>query len=80
VGDYKARPLEPGVVIALDPMMWVPEEKLYIRIENCVVVTEDGVENMSEMIPAKLDDIEKLMKEKGILQKRPAVVKPMELK
>jgi Xaa-Pro aminopeptidase len=80
VGDYKARPLEPGVVIALDPMMWVPEEKLYIRIENCVVVTEEGVENMSEMIPAELDDIEKLMKEKGILQNRPAVFKPMELK
>ena len=25
VGDYKARPLEPGVVFALDPQMWVPE-------------------------------------------------------
>jgi len=70
VGNYAARPLEPGVVFALDPMMWVPEEKLYIRIENLVVITENGAENLSNMVPSKLDDIEKLMKEEGILQKR----------
>ncbi|MCP5050708.1 MAG: aminopeptidase P family protein, partial [bacterium] len=51
VGDYKKAPLKPGIFIALDPMMWVPEEKLYIRIENMVVVTENGAENLSDIIP-----------------------------
>jgi Xaa-Pro aminopeptidase len=73
VGDYKKAPLVPGIMIALDPMMWVPQEKLYIRIENMVVVTENGAENLSDIIPSKLDDIEKLMKEKGIVQIREAV-------
>jgi len=70
VGNYKAGPLKPGVVFALDPMMWVPEEKLYIRIENLIVVTENGAKNLSKLVPSKLEDIEKLIKESGILQMR----------
>jgi Xaa-Pro aminopeptidase len=67
VGNYKAKPLEPGVVFALDPMMWVPEEKLYIRIENLIVVTENGAENLSKLVPSKLDEIEKLIQNRGVL-------------
>ncbi|MCP5049553.1 MAG: hypothetical protein GY940_20455, partial [bacterium] len=52
---------------------WVPEEKLYIRIENMIVVTEKGAKNLSDNIPSRLDDIEKLMKEKGLVQIRKAV-------
>ena len=70
VGNYKNTPLKPGVVFALDPMMWVPEEKLYIRIENLVVVTKTGAKNLSDSVPSKLDEIEKLIKEKGIVQTR----------
>jgi len=50
--------------------MWVPEEKLYIRIENLIVVTENGAKNLSKLVPSKLEDIEKLIKESGILQMR----------
>jgi len=72
VGNYRAGPLKTGVVFALDPMMWVPEEKLYIRIENLIVVAENGAENLSKLVPSKLKDIERLIKEKGILQARRA--------
>ena len=43
----------------------------YIRIENLVVVTQDGAENLSGAVPSNLDDIERLMKEDGLLQMRP---------
>jgi Xaa-Pro aminopeptidase len=43
VGRYRGKPLEPGMVVAIDPMIWVHEEKQYIRMEDVVVITEDGV-------------------------------------
>ena len=32
----------PGLVFSVDPMLWVPDEQLYIRCEDTVAVTEDG--------------------------------------
>lgn len=73
VGVYRNEVLQPGMVFAIDPMIWIPEEKLYIRMEDVVVVTEDGVENLSDNIPAEMDELEKLMKEEGIVQSLRAI-------
>jgi Xaa-Pro aminopeptidase len=54
-------------------MIWVREEKIYIRMEDVVVVTKDGVENLSANLPVEMDDLEALWREQGIVQKRPAV-------
>ena len=70
VGRYIDAPFAPGLVFSIDPMVWVPEEKLYVRMEDVVVVTETGVENFTSFLPSRLDDIEKLMKEEGKLQIR----------
>jgi len=69
VGNYRNRKLAPGMVFSIDPMIWVPEETLYIRMEDVVVVTESGVENLSDNLPVEMDDIERLMREDGIIQK-----------
>ncbi len=74
VGRHKGKPLEVGMVFSIDPMIWVDEEKLYIRMEDVVVVTEDGVENLSANLPIEMDDLESLWREEGIVQKRPAVM------
>ena len=74
VGRHKGKPLETGMVFSIDPMIWVHEEKQYIRMEDVVVVTEDGVENLSANLPIELDDLESLWREEGIVQKRPAVI------
>ncbi len=68
VGHYRGNVLKPGVVFALDPQLIIPEEKLYIRVEDTVIVTEDGVENVTVDAPLELEDVEQLMKEEGILQ------------
>jgi Xaa-Pro aminopeptidase len=74
VGGYRQAPLKPGQVFALDPQLWVPEETLYIRYEDTVVVTETGVENFTAFLPSELDAIEAVVRGgKGVLQAVPAL-------
>ncbi len=70
VGGYQKKEFVTGLVFSIDPMLWIPEERLYVRMEDVVAVTENGVENFTAFLPAKLDDIEKLMREEGLLQLR----------
>jgi Xaa-Pro aminopeptidase len=67
VGDYRSAPLKPGVVFSVDPQMWVPEEKLYIRVEDTVAVTSSGIEVLTGSAPLELDDVEATMREKSSL-------------
>lgn len=61
VGSYFERPMEPGLVISLDPSLWVPEERLYIRVEDTGVVTEEGFESFTRLAPLELDAVEALV-------------------
>jgi len=62
VGSYFSAPLQPGLVISIDPQMWIPEERLYIRVEDTIVVTETGMEVLTGHVPIELDEIEALMR------------------
>jgi Xaa-Pro aminopeptidase len=73
VGDYRGRPLEPGMVFAVDPQLWVPEEKLYVRVEDTVAVTDDGVEVLTAAAPLELDEIEAEIGKGGLVQQFPPV-------
>lgn len=70
-GAYHRGPLQVGHVFAVDPQLWVHEENLYLRYEDTVVVTEDGVENFTAFLPSELDDIEALVRERGVVQRVP---------
>ncbi|NQT86008.1 aminopeptidase P family protein [bacterium] len=70
-GGHWRRPLEPGIVFSVDPQMRVVEERIYCRVEDTVVVTEDGIENLTADAPLELDDVEAMMKEDGLLQTCP---------
>jgi Xaa-Pro aminopeptidase len=71
VGTYTNAPLEPGMVFSIDPMLWVPEEKLYVRMEDVVAVTGTGVEVFTDFMPSTPDEIERFMQTDGMLQKFP---------
>ena len=73
VGGYRSEPLKPGQIFSIDPQLWVREENLYLRFEDTVVVTETGVENFTDFIPMELDDMERMVLEKGVVQQVPPV-------
>jgi Xaa-Pro aminopeptidase len=72
-GAYNRGPLQAGHVFSIDPQLRVPEENLYIRYEDVIVVTESGMENFTAFLPSELDDMEKLVGAGGVLQKVPPV-------
>jgi Xaa-Pro aminopeptidase len=76
VGSYIRAPLKPGLVFSIDPQLRVPEENLYIRYEDTIVVTESGYENFTDFLPSKLEDIEKLIQEEGVVDKTPPTEPP----
>lgn len=76
VGNYWKGPYQAGQVFSIDPMLRVPEENLYIRMEDVVVVTETGVELFTDFLPSTPREIEETMKNEGIVQTRP----PIEMK
>ena len=67
--SYKDRPLEPGMVFAVDPEYWVPEDRLYIRVEDTVVITDNGIENLTAAAPLELEDVERTMTEPSLFDR-----------
>lgn len=59
--SHKDALLKPGMVLTVEPGIYVPEWRLGMRIEDDVVVTEDGCHLLSAGIPREADEIEALM-------------------
>jgi Xaa-Pro aminopeptidase len=60
VGDYST-PLKPGMVLTLEPGIYLATEKLGVRIEDDVVVTTTGAQWLSAQLPRTSEAIERLM-------------------
>lgn len=63
--------LQPGMVFTIEPALRVPEEKIYVRLEDLVVITETGRDVPSDFVPRDMASIEKIMKEEGLLERYP---------
>ncbi len=63
--------LKPGMVFTIEPQFRVPADRIYIRLEDVLLITDDGVENLSDFVPLDIDAIEALMREPGLLDHHP---------
>jgi Xaa-Pro aminopeptidase len=60
-------PLAPGMVLTIEPGIYLSDERLGVRIEDDVLVTPTGAEVLSAAVPKRPDAIETLMQEKATL-------------
>ena len=58
--------LEPGQIFTIEPAMQLVDEHLGIRLEDVILMTETGYENLSAFVPVEVEDIERLMAERGL--------------
>ncbi len=65
--------LTSGMVFTIEPQFRVPEEQIYIRLEDMILITEDGVEILSDFVPMDMDDVEATIAEEGLLQRYPGL-------
>lgn len=72
-GNYEF--LEAGMAITIEPGIYIPEGAkcdkkwwgIAVRIEDCILITDDGNELLSDLAPRKSDEIEKVMKQSSPL-------------
>jgi len=55
--------LEPGMMFTIEPALTIPDERIYIRLEDAILVTRDGYENMSGFVPYDIEAVERVMRE-----------------
>ncbi len=58
--DY-SQPLQPGMIITVEPGIYLPEEKIGVRIEDMILITPGGMELLTNRLPRKAEEVERVM-------------------
>jgi Xaa-Pro aminopeptidase len=53
--------LAEGMVVTVEPGIYIPEENIGVRIEDVILVTEKGAKVLSAALPREPDEVEKAM-------------------
>jgi Xaa-Pro aminopeptidase len=67
-GEY-CKPLAPGMVVTIEPGIYIPEENLGVRIEDDVLITDTGFDFLSQRLPRDPTEIERTMAEAARLRR-----------
>lgn len=62
---YFHEPMQAGMAFTVEPGIYIREEGIGVRIENDVVITENGIDDLMANIPREVDEIEALMQGKA---------------
>lgn len=61
VGDWNA-PFEAGMVMAIEPIIDLPDQQLHVRVEDTILVTPAGAEILTPGLPKEVDELLALIK------------------
>lgn len=62
----RERPFQAGVVYNVEPILEIAEKKIHLRLEDTVLITANGAENMTAGVPAEVEEIYMLIRQKGL--------------
>lgn len=62
VGDW-GLPFEVGMVMAIEPIIDMPDQQLHIRVEDTILVTPNGAEVLTSAVPKEVDEVLALMRQ-----------------
>jgi Xaa-Pro aminopeptidase len=62
--------LQPGELFTIEPAIVIEDEALAMRIEDVILVTADGYENLSAFVPIEIADVERAMAAPGPSDRR----------
>jgi Xaa-Pro aminopeptidase len=63
-GEYK-----PGMMFTIEPALTIDDERIYIRLEDAILITDTGYENLSGNLPMDIEGIERAMRQPGIFDR-----------
>jgi Xaa-Pro aminopeptidase len=61
-GALLGGPLQPGMVLTVEPGLYLPERRMGVRIEDTILITAAGCEILTAAAPKEINEIEALMK------------------
>jgi Xaa-Pro aminopeptidase len=61
-----ARTFEPGVIFNVEPLLEMRDQKIHMRLEDTVLITPTGAVNLTAGVPAEIEEVYALIKQKGI--------------
>jgi Xaa-Pro aminopeptidase len=59
---YFHEPMQAGMVFTVEPGIYIPEEGIGVRLENDILITENGIEDLMATIPIEAEEIQDLMR------------------
>ena len=66
VGDAARKPFVAGTVFNVEPILEIPDRKIHIRLEDTIVVTDTGADNLTAGVPAEVEPLYALIRQKGV--------------
>lgn len=66
VDPDRNRPLQAGVVYNVEPLLEIADKKIHMRLEDTVLITPTGAVNMTAGVPAALDEVYALIRQKAL--------------
>ena len=67
-GPRPDEPLKPGMVFAIEPLLFCEEMRFAVFVEDNILVTADGYEVLSAGLPYTVNEVEAVMAEPGIIE------------
>lgn len=62
----RGRPFEAGVVYNVEPILEIPEKRIHMRLEDTVLITSSGADNMTAGAPAGVEEVYALIRQRAL--------------